>query len=299
MASRASNVIRNVVLNSDDIDSIRDDGLSSDQWMTGVDSALSALLVPPCQTSRLILDMVVSSGKTVTIIPEKRPMQPDRSDANASANATNPPDAARVGGTSEDHKPGTGLGSDVIMTFTAQDSAEPSAAAPLNVSDEAILHEMVHAMRQTWGMEDTVDLHAPGWAPYMRKGDLAPNERMEASLGLRPIPKAGKYSQIYHEYEEFIAVLITNIYRSENNRPGLMRDHSGFFELAYPLTNAKNFLTVWRSWIERLVGELPALVVDQLASVEAHFNPIWELYLANGWSLAKSGSAGPYFGKQA
>jgi hypothetical protein len=94
--------------------------------------------------------------------------------------------------------------------------------------------------------------------------------------------KQGAYSQIYNEYEEFVAILLTNIYRSENGRQGLRRDHlGGNALLVYPLTNTKNFLTVWRSEIARLAAEMRALC-DKVANVLCDFNPIFELYAAEG-----------------
>ena len=89
---------------------------------------------------------------------------------------------------------------------------------------------------------------------------------------------------MYDTLEEFAAIVITNIYRSENGRQGLRRDHLVDQDikdqpLSPPLTNPRTFLTVWRAQLERLQSELPHLC-NQLARIECPFNPIFELYAA-------------------
>jgi hypothetical protein len=75
----------------------------------------------------------------------------------------------------------------------------PSAAdfrqAPGVERDEILLHEMVHALRQ---MRGTTDFHQPLDAPH------------------------------YDTVEEFMAIVVSNVFRSERHRPGLRRDHWGF-----------------------------------------------------------------------
>jgi hypothetical protein len=247
------------------------------QWESGVDRALRDLvLAPPCKTSRAVLDAIHLTGKTVTIIPERDPVLPDKSDANAHADPVNPLTATRPGGmpdgVSDLTARGTGGGSDVTLTFTAQDWAPATSSAPLTAVDETLLHELVHGLRQAMGLEDPVALHAP--LPVLRKGDGSISQLMSQTTP----DKQTKYSQIYNNYEEFVAILITNLYRSENGRPGLRRDHLGEqSQLTYPLTNARNFLLVWRSQIGQLCGEMSA-VADQFAIVDAAFNPFFELY---------------------
>jgi hypothetical protein len=122
-------------------------------------------------------------------------------------------------------------------------------------------------------LEDSIPLQAP--FEVLGRGDGSISQLMSQTTATQPT----KHSQIYNDYEEFVAVLITNIYRSENKRAGLRRDHLPDSELAYPLTNARNFLTVWRPQIARLCND-SHLLCNELAAVVCHFNPIFELYSA-------------------
>jgi hypothetical protein len=167
---------------------------------------------------------------------------------------------------------GVGGGSDSTVRFTPQDWDPPSSNS-LDTADEVLLHELVHALRQARGLEDDTLLLAP--LAMMRRGEGSLSGQ---KLGTTDQPT--KLSQIYHSIEDFCAILIANIYRSENNRPGLVRDHyaRGPKELGYPLTNARNFLSVWRPQIDRLQREMPD-VCGQIATVPCHFNPIRETRL--------------------
>jgi hypothetical protein len=259
---------------------VRND-LNEGQWLAGVQSTWHYLLdLPPNTTSRTIVNAIRATGKKVAIVPERQPMMPDKSDANAHADPTNPQAATRPGGTPEGRtNPGSGVGggSDVVLAFVAQDWETPSPNASLRAADETLLHELVHALRQTLGIEDSIPLDAP--FAVLQKGSGSVSQLMSGSAG-----QTTKYSQIYNEYEEFVAIVITNIYRSELERAGLRRDHLGKngkdAELTYPLTNSRNFLTVWRAQLGRMCREMPR-VCDKLAEIDCAFNPIFELYAAN------------------
>ena len=257
--------------------SVRSD-VTASEWEGGVIDTIQDLLLPPCQSSQALLDAIGRTGKTVTLGPERQPLFPDKSDANAHAEAVDPVAGTIAGGTTDHPQnppvPGTGAGSDSVLKFTAQDWEPSSATASLKAADETLFHELVHAFRQMSGLEDSFPLDAP--FEVLRRGGGTVTQLMTQTTATRP----NKHSQIYNEYEEFVAILLTNIYRSENKRIGLRRDHLGDAgELAYPLTNARNFLTVWRPQIERLCGEMH-LLCNQLAAVECQFNPIFELYAA-------------------
>jgi hypothetical protein len=93
-----------------------------------------------------------------------------------------------------------------------------------------------------------------------------------------------RLSQRYDTLEEFAAIVITNIYRSENGREGLRRHHlldekGKDPPLSPPLTNPRTFLIVWRPQLERLQSELP-LLCNQVAPIDCQFNPLFELYAA-------------------
>ncbi|WP_315836475.1 hypothetical protein [Bradyrhizobium prioriisuperbiae] len=256
---------------------IRND-VTESEWLEGVKSTWHYLIdLPPNTTSLAIINAIRGTGKKITIVPEPKPYMPDKSDANAHADPVNPQAATRPGGTPEggtNPGSGTGGGSDVVLAFVAQDWDKPSAAASLRAADETLLHELVHAMRQAQGLEDTIPLEAP--FAVLRKGSGSISSLMSGEAG-----PTTKYSQIYNEYEEFVAIVITNIYRSEAQRIGLKRDHLGEkgkdAELRYPLTNPRNFLTVWRTQLEQMSREMPR-VCGKLAEVRCAFNPISELY---------------------
>ena len=83
--------------------------------------------------------------------------------------------------------------------------------APGVQKDEILLHEMVHGVRQ---MEGTVDFHTPLDAPH------------------------------YDTVEEFMAIVVSNVYRSEMKRPGLRQDHWAFNNLPAIQEDPKKFLAV-------------------------------------------------------
>ncbi|MFO1352770.1 MAG: hypothetical protein U1F68_19675 [Gammaproteobacteria bacterium] len=281
---------------------INDRAKTQSQWETGVINTLQLLYsTPPCRSSTAVIDALRATGKTVTIVPftlKPHDTAGERLKAklNAGAVADDIP-AATVPGKRSDELPdwayqqiaaapegperdkviarfsGTGAGSDSKLYFTAQDWATASGAAGLDAVDETLLHELVHSLRQAKGQEDPDHLLAP--FPVLRGGekDDRGNDTPQTQL-----------SQRYDTLEEFAAIVITNIYRSENGRQGLRRHHlvddnQKDPPLAPPLTNPRTFLTVWRAQLERLQRELP-LLCDQIAPIDCPFNPLFELYAA-------------------
>jgi hypothetical protein len=81
--------------------------------------------------------------------------------------------------------------------------------APGVQKDEILLHEMVHGLRQ---MRGTTDFHKPADAPHM------------------------------DTVEEFMAIVVSNMYRSEQKRPGLRKDHWGFDPLPAAQEDPQVFL---------------------------------------------------------
>ncbi len=246
-------------------------------FLTGVLNTLHSLTtIQPCVTSKAVINAISASGKTVTIVPARQTrFSAGNLTPNAATDADNPRAATAPGKPVEDSSDlGIGGGSNSTVQFTPQDWDSPSSAS-LDVADEVLLHELIHAMRQARGLEDNTLLVAP--MPMMRRGEGALTGQM---LGTTDQPT--KLSQIYHSIEDFCSILIANIYRSENNRPGLVRDHyaRGPRELGYPLTNGRNFLSVWRPQIERLQREMPD-VCGPIAAVPCHFNPIRETRLTS------------------
>jgi hypothetical protein len=276
------------------------DDMTPEQWHQGVKQALALLSEPPCSTSKAILDAIAASGKRVTIIPSaKRAIAVGASKefGNAGARPEVSERAAAKGRPTEDDPPLTGIGggSDSVLEFVAQDWEDAGSGASFKAVDEVLLHELVHSLRQMLGKEDNTELVAPWSVSRLGKAST-----VELMTGGGPPPTA--LTQVYQNLEEFAAILITNIYRSENLRTGLVRDHLGprprrgepagtpakpfrdpkeeTRSLGYPLTNPRNFLTMWRPQIERLFDELSFnATIQKIQGVRCSFNPFFELLL--------------------
>jgi hypothetical protein len=276
------------------------DDMAPEQWHAGVKRTLDLLAEPPCATSKAILDALAASGKRVTIIPSAKraiAVGAAKEYGNAGALPTDSLRAAAPGRPTEDDPPlaGIGGGSDSVLEFVAQDWEAAGSGASFKAVDEVLLHELVHSLRQMLGQEDNTDLVAP-W-PVSRLGKATTVELM---TGGGPPPTA--LTQVYQNLEEFAAILITNVYRSENLRVGLVRDHLGprarrgepagtpatpfrdpkeeTRSLGYPLTNPRNFLTMWRPQIVRLFNELSVNgTIQKIQAVRCSFNPFFELQL--------------------
>jgi hypothetical protein len=160
------------------------------------------------------------------------------------------PDKAPFAGFSGKH--------DALIRFNPQMWTPPQVAAAGFVSaakfvqapgiraDEILLHEMVHGLRQ---MRGTTDMHKP--VDY-------PN---------------------YDTVEEFMAIVVANVYRSEVKRPGLRMDHHGFQPLTAGLEDPQKFLDAPgaggesnRSRMLQLKKDHPDFVKD-LKQAPAAFNP--------------------------
>jgi hypothetical protein len=250
----------------------RSDGVSPAGWLAGCRDTLHALYsLTPYGVSRAILEPLRDGMRLVTIKPaDQTRFSAGRLPGNAGASPDNPLAATAPGRPTEDGPTGvlgTGGGSNVTVRFTPQDWDPPSSSRSLDVADEVLLHELVHALRQARGLEDNTRLVAP-W-PSLRRGEGTMSEQR---LGRTAPP--GRLSQIYHNLEEYCGVVVTNVYRSECGREGLLRDHlgAGPRELAYPLTRPDIFAMIWAKELARLRGEMPD-VIGRIASVGCGWNP--------------------------
>ncbi len=150
---------------------------------------------------------------------------------------------------------GTGTGSDTLVKFTPDMWVTSDVAAAFGASsstgpgvgkDEILLHEMVHGMRQ---MKGTMQCAATPDNPAL------------------------------DTVEEFMAIVISNVYRSELNLGGLRADHWGFKPLSADLTDAQKFIDKDKEKVTsnykrllQLKQEHPELCND-LKRVPAAFNP--------------------------
>jgi hypothetical protein len=147
------------------------------------------------------------------------------------------------------------LGAGYYISFTPQDWDNP-AQKPLSMilADEVLLHELVHAARYLYGLQ---------------AGDLG-------KAGFSPPPRL---DQRYDNLEEFCAMVIMNIYRSENVRLNLHRDHADPTNtLPDDLRNPAKFVELWHGPLWLLQGQFyRSHVFDRIAVVQCKFNPFAEL----------------------
>jgi hypothetical protein len=252
-------ILGNVWMNGDNISELRRD-MTQESWEGQINLQLSQLYnTPPFQSSKAVLNELRDSGRKVLLVPAQRgeaSAEPVISIEWPARAKSNWPAATREGapplycadgsvdgrdktGTPmvRDGPPGTGSGSDVVIHITPLDHVL-SLAIPGDWPDEVLLHECVHALR-------------------MQKGK-------NLCLGL---------DEGYDTVEEFYAILIANIYRSECRRRELRAHHGPKVPLRAPLTNEGAFYARWKAEIDQLVKEMPQLC-KALAAVRCAFNPI-------------------------
>ncbi len=118
--------------------------------------------------------------------------------------------------------------------------------APGVRKDEILLHEMVHGLRQIRG---TTDGHKPADSPNM------------------------------DTVEEFMAIVVSNVYRSEQKRPGLRADHHGFAPLPSAQEDPQVFLNQPAASGESNLARMKQFKKDNpqffedMKKVTAAFNP--------------------------
>ena len=136
--------------------------------------------------------------------------------------------------------PGTGKGSDVEIRYTPWLFNPSAGGGPGMVDpDEVLLHEMLHGLREMFGV-------------FM----------------------PGTKTQRFDTSEEFVAILVTNIYRSETGRTGLRADHSFNSTLSPALSDPAAFATTFRSDLLLMQGENPNLFFKLKGLRTMSFNPI-------------------------
>jgi hypothetical protein len=136
---------------------------------------------------------------------------------------------------------GTGTGSDTVVRFSKETWTGPSAPAGAGASpDEILLHEMIHGLRQMQGR--------------------SVRESVNGNPGM-------------DNYEEFAAITISNIYRSEKGIPGLRRDHQDFSPLSGPVTDPAVFKSTYGQYLSFMDIEQPRLCKN-LRQINCPFNPL-------------------------
>jgi hypothetical protein len=124
--------------------------------------------------------------------------------------------------------------------------AKRSRAGAVSEVHEILFHELVHVLRHV----------SRKWSGTDRLGG-----------GVRD----------QNNFEEFIAILVTNIYASCNGKKALRAGHADHSRMPSDLTDSFRFFEISAqafSLIEKFHSDHPEFAA-QLATVEAPFNPIW------------------------
>ena len=228
--------------------------LFAEDWEAGVRLALDNLYKnAPFRTSRVVIDGVVSTGEPVLIVPNNQGPHSETQPVNFSnPNPQVPPyQAASVYGLTEldpngnplpGNPVGAGTGSGVRIRFTPQDYLG-IVAQPAGPPDEALIHELVHALRISNGI-------------------------------VRPVAVPVKFGLTYDNVEELLTVTVANIYRSEQiSRPHLRADHHGHRPLQQPFTDPETFYLTYDQELNGILDWMPILF-SQVALVACRFNPV-------------------------
>ena len=252
-------IVANVYTDGSGIGQIRKD-FTQDTWEAGITLQLNNLTtIPPFQSSKAVVDALSRSGRATLIVPTQpyatttEPVESTewlkRSSNWKDATRTDAPPLYCADGPVENRnstgtplplggQKGSGRGSDTVINFTPQDYIK-TCALPGGRPDEVLLHEMVHALRMELGLN--------------------------LCLGM---------DDGYDTSEEFYAILIANIYRSESGYRDLRANHNGKQMLAAPLTDDGQFYKQWKDKIDSLIREMPPSLSNSIAAVPCAFNPI-------------------------
>jgi hypothetical protein len=169
-----------------------------DKWETEVDKVVTRLSEKTA--SWCVMNALYRSGKKLTIVPRKD------FDCNSTTYPGNTQAAARSG-TEAEHcsaavkgtNAGIGGGTDSKIDFSPAQFATQgkcSWGGAGRDADEILCHELCHAMRYGLGQRNACFTSPAGWG----------------------------------DYEEFVAIVLTNVYSSETNRT-LRKDHEGYVPL--------------------------------------------------------------------
>jgi hypothetical protein len=141
---------------------------------------------------------------------------------------------------------GSGTGTDMLIQFDIHTgrASISSGETPGDPADEELLHEMVHALRGQRGRQH-----------------------------FTPFNNSKANNQNYEDTEEFDAIVITNIYRSEKKRTGLRADHKSHAELKNPWDDDKYFANKYADQLDKLSNEVFLLSL-RLGAIECAYNPI-------------------------
>ena len=118
---------------------------------------------------------------------------------------------------------------------------------------------------ERWAVDDC------GWYPGMNPEQVLFHEMVHASRGLNDPAYDDTDLDVFGDYEEFLAVLITNMFRSELGAKKLHRDY--VYKLLVDQREAEVFLSSKRRYIDALESLLDDQLVAAMTQVNTPFNP--------------------------
>ena len=241
----------------------------SRQYESDVETQLKAILSN--RVGKLLLELIDDDPKFIRIVSlHRRRLQCQRPPSEAGQRGAPPPrrqtlrgnpdgvyiDASRktVVTTRDDLATytGTGKGSDTTVRYSPGTYANSACSGGKYGSqpDEALFHELVHGYRHLRGIHN-------------------------------PIPTTDKLYGYWNE-EEWLAILIANIYISVKNghNKNLRKDHASHEELKAPLNTSDGFLRDYSQLrlVEKYVGQ-ELQWFEKLKRIMAPYNPIAEFMM--------------------
>lgn len=141
-------------------------------------------------------------------------------------------------GVRDGFKQATGGGSPVLIGFNPRATFPASESGPGSDKDSLILHEIVHAIRNARGLRN----------------------------GCKPAPPD------YDSYEEFVAIVVTNVYDSELRRPP-RRNHHGFDKLSDKMSASDAFYGKFKEHLAPIRNDHPNLCAALKKATALSFNP--------------------------
>lgn len=206
-------------------------------------------------SSRIITEIAKRPSRTIVIRPRAIPKPgPDEDAESAQFNATTTPDKPRDGILRGEAAPepdedvyttktmGTGAGSNVVITINPGVYSDYGKTSPayLGRSDDVLAHELVHGLSQISG-------------------------RNAATMG----GPAG-----YGNLEEFSAVVVANVYRSEKQgAAAFLRSGHDDSRLPASLSNSRAFYAKYKVFLDQVYRNLPGLSRELSAGTGIAFNP--------------------------
>jgi len=213
------------------------------------------ILYSKFSSARVITEIAKNPKHKIVIRPRSIKPGPDEDAESANFNSTTTPANPRDGlsqnlpapDDDEDvfttKKTGTGMGSDVVITTNPSMFSDYGKASPayLGTSDDNLLHELVHGLSQVSGHN-------------------------AATAG----GPAG-----YQNLEEFTAVIISNVYRSEKQGDGafLRMNYSSTAMLPMNLRDSGAFYQKYKTYMDQLFQNLSGLSKELSAGTGISHNP--------------------------